>query len=667
MNVLPVRLSHRLSLGCLLLLVLTALAVYAVMTWRGQPRVEASSRMLSQQTGQAIINRLSMQLAEIEGVTTSLSHLASGLPKDEHSYLQGLPKIIDHENDPSIAGGGVWPEPGAFDPAQARRSFFWARDERGQMVYHDEFNQPDFSDYHTEAWYSEARAKPTGRCMWTEGYLDSVTGEPMVTCTVPYHLDGRFAGVSTLDLRLDGLSQVLEEQGNVTGGYAFALDQRGNVLYFPGIKPKPGAAMPTLADLSRDQAWLAPVQSAVAGLGAQSTASLKLNHDGRLDEASQVHLFVMPGSGWVIGLVTPQNRITELARTLTGDILLWLLPALAALLFFAWLAGHRLIAQLEETTRQIDALSAGGARINELSIERHDEIGTLRGAVNRYAAHLRALLQQIAAESGQLNGQTRELAALSATLAERAEQQRQENIQLAAAITEMSSSAQEVAFNTNQCADTARNSLGVVQDGQNKAEQSSRMMQTLSLEITDACEVVAELANDSQRIGTVLDVIKSISAQTNLLALNAAIEAARAGEAGRGFAVVADEVRALAGKTQHSADEISAMIDSLRDASHKAVGAMHEGRDNASNALTGSQVTTSALTVTVENFRSISERTEQIAVAAQEQSHVTQEISQLTERIQSLSEANAQDASELKHVGSLIAQLSARLEQLSRG
>ncbi len=276
------------------------------------------------------------------------------------------------------------------------------------------------------------------------------------------------------------------------------------------------------------------------------------------------------------------------------------------------------------------------------------------------------MLDLITQEAKKVQFEATQLSGLSHRLAQRAEQQRLESAQLAAAITQMSSSAMEVANNTNDCAATAQSSLIVVREGQTRVASSNASIEALAGEIANATKVISQLAQDSQKVGAVLDVIKAISEQTNLLALNAAIEAARAGDQGRGFAVVADEVRTLAGRTQDSANEISTMINALQSASRLAVQAMQTGESRTVHAVAEAEGAASSLSSTVQSFDDISQRAQQIALAAQQQSQVTQEINELAVRINSISEDNSLDATALDALSLEMQKLSDRLININR-
>ncbi|TBU91536.1 methyl-accepting chemotaxis protein [Phytopseudomonas dryadis] len=662
MTLLPVSVAKRMTWGVLLLLSLTSLAVYSVMTLRGKPQLMAAGVTAAEQAAAALARQLALQLSEIQGTTAALAHLAEALPRDAQLVRDSLPGVIDRQGDQAIAGGGLWPEPGAFEAGVQRRSFFWARNAAGQLEYSDDYNAAAAAAYQDESWYSAARSAAAGRCVWSEGYLDSVTGVAMTTCSVPYRSAGQFAGVATLDLRLDGLAQFLQREGNVTGGYAFVVDQVGNLLFFPGVEAT--GELPTLAALVARNPAIQPLQAALqAARSGQQTSVLE--RDEQLQGPAYISFEPLGDAGWQLGLVTPERQVTGLSQRLTGEILLFLLPLLALLLGLAWLAGRRLLAQIEETTGQIEQLGQGGGSA-ELPVQRADEIGALRAAVNRYAGSLRAMLLDIAEESRVLEGQASELARLSVTIAERAETQREDNALLATAITEMSASAQEVAGNTTDCSDTADRSLLATRQGQGSVRGNSESIQALAQEIGLAESAIARLGLDIERVGSVLDVITSISQQTNLLALNAAIEAARAGEQGRGFAVVADEVRTLAGRTQASANEIQVMIGQLREASGQAVATMQAGVGRTREAVEQANGVAATLEGTVGGFEGIVQRAQQIAVAAQEQSHVTQEISELAVRIHGASEEGARDAGALRDLGRGVEELSQRLARMSR-
>ena len=174
-----------------------------------------------------------------------LAHLAEALPRDAALVRGALPGVIDSQGNAAIAGGGLWPEPDAFESGVALRSFFWARSAAGGLQYSEDYNAASATPYQNESWYTAARSSAAGRCVWSDGYLDTVTGVAMTTCSVPYRLAGQFAGVATVDLRLDGLATFLREHGGITGGYAFVVDKAGNLL-FSLMRRQPMACLPWL-------------------------------------------------------------------------------------------------------------------------------------------------------------------------------------------------------------------------------------------------------------------------------------------------------------------------------------------------------------------------------------------------------------------------------------
>jgi methyl-accepting chemotaxis protein len=662
MRLMPVKIMTRFSLAMAAIVLVTAGSIYAVMVFSGEPKLIASNTQSAQQSAVAIARQLTLKLAEIDGRVAAMASLGATLPTEVELIKPSFARIIDSQNDAAVAGGGLWPEPNAFTPGVSQRSFYWARNQ-GSLVYSEEYNAPQVDKYQTADWYLQGKASQNGHCAWSNAYEDPVSKILMTTCTIGYAREQRFAGVASIDLTLTGLADFLKAGGNVTGGYAFAVDASGKVLYFPSSQ---GQAATDEAGLLNAVPWFDSVAQWRKG-GQKQAQTFAIKDDARLGEDGYVSLTRIEASGWVIGLVTPKTQMTAIASRLTIDILTTLVPVLLLIFGLAWLAGRTLLRQIDETTEQINRLGEQrGAGAAELEIPRLDEIGLLRGAVNRYAGSLRQMLRTIAEESSHLLRQADDVARLSVVMAERAETQRLDNTLLATAVTQMSSSAQEVAHTTEDCSSTAEKSLGTARESQGHVAQNSQAIVSLSGDIGSVATAITRLGQDIEGVSGVLDVIKSISAQTNLLALNAAIEAARAGEQGRGFAVVADEVRTLAGRTQASADEIQQMIGELRQASVTAVSTMVAGQERTRSVVAQADLLATSLGSTVLGFDDIVQRTQQIAVAAQEQSHVTQEINELAVRIHAASEEGARDAASLSTLSQGMQALSQRLGGMSR-
>jgi len=185
-------------------------------------------------SGRNIVAELGNRTALAESLATAMANLGEQLPADDQLNRRLIEKLINYEGTEAfIAGGGIWPEPYQYDPAVERRSFFWGRDKTGQLQYYDDYNNPEVPGYHHEEWYVPARHLQEGEAFWSKSYMDPYSYQPMVTVSAPMYRNGKLYGVSTIDLKLEGLQAFLAEVSHNFGGYAFAVDRNGKFLSFP--------------------------------------------------------------------------------------------------------------------------------------------------------------------------------------------------------------------------------------------------------------------------------------------------------------------------------------------------------------------------------------------------------------------------------------------------
>ncbi len=543
----PSRISTRLTLGGIALLAVTTLVIVVIMLWRGQPRVVEVNTALIEETGHGLTRQLSSVLSRIEGETVSLSRLAEVLPNDEALYRAVVPHLLGEQNNSIITGGGIWPEPDAFTPGVAQRSFFWARGSDDKLVYSDEYNAAGGNGYHNESWYQGAKGHSQENCVWSDVYQDAISGINMVTCSIPYQLAGKFAGVATTDIRLDNVASFMQQQGGRTGGYAFVVDKQGQILYFP---QNDRDHYKTVGDLVKASGWLSPVAQRLQKLRTATTdvSSVALENDGILNAPSRVMLFPMADTGWVVGLVTPQERIVGLAKVMMRDVLEVLIPVMTLLLVGSWLVVRRLIARLDDTRQALDDIAQGdGDLTRRLDVKGKDEISAIAEAFNLFVDKIAAIMLTVRSSSEVVANNAVSLADSNTELSTRVTQQAAALEESAAAMEQLNATVHQNAGNT-QLADELSEST---------AQTANRCGDVMHGVISTMDNVSAS----SGRMVEIVSVIDSIAFQTNILALNAAVEAARAGDAGRGFAVVASEVRTLAQRSATAAQEIKALID----------------------------------------------------------------------------------------------------------
>ncbi|MDU8646324.1 methyl-accepting chemotaxis protein [Pseudomonas syringae group sp. 26L6] len=299
---------------------------------------------------------------------------------------------------------------------------------------------------------------------------------------------------------------------------------------------------------------------------------------------------------------------------------------------------------------------ANGDLTQSIASPYHDEAGVMLVALSGMQDNLKSTIGQISSAADQLASAAEELNAVTEESSRGLIRQNDEIQQAATAVNEMTAAVEEVARNAMSTSDASRQTSTEAAAGRDQARDAVTAINNVSNEISSSTTMVEELAGRVREIGKVLDVIRGIAEQTNLLALNAAIEAARAGEQGRGFAVVADEVRALAARTQASTGEIEAMIGSVQTSADQAVRAMGNSRTLASNTQSLAQATGQSLERIAQSIAEINDRNMLIATASEEQSHVAREVDRNLINIQDLSTQTAAGAH----------QTSASSQELSR-
>ncbi|WP_166263844.1 methyl-accepting chemotaxis protein [Marinobacter caseinilyticus] len=486
---------------------------------------------------------------------------------------------------------------------------------------------PNDYDPRVRPWFK--KAKTTGKASFTDPYLDAGSEETIISTLAPVKR-GVYQGVAGGDISLSSIDKILATVTLADTGFAALISDKGTVLYHPQrelvgkpirdfIGQKPDlSGQATIFDIDNER-WLTSFHKIKSAKGVD----------------------------WYLATFANENLINApvMEARATGIIV-----ALIALIF-SLVVLHFMIRSLMKPLRTLrDAMAdiaSGDADLTQrLNDNSGDEFGALAKSFNSFVSNIHTVVRDVQAGASELGGNVVALRKTASSSRRSVEGQQSEIDMIATAINEMSAAAGEIAQNAQQTADAANTADKESRDSLTTVAASRDAVQRLSTEITSAAGVIDKLGTDVTSITTVLEVIKGIAEQTNLLALNAAIEAARAGEAGRGFAVVADEVRNLARRTQDSTEEINNMITRLQKGANDAVEVMQASTAVSNISMEKAQDAMEALNRIASAITSISEMTTQIATASEEQTSVTEELNASITRIADQGQEAAAAASE---------------------